>query len=171
MKNLFFLLALSLLAGTTQVRAQSEEADLTTIDGTILALYDVISGPAGMKRNWELFRYLFAPDAHLRAVQTSSGQPPSLLTMTPDQYIERVSDRFMERGFFENEISKKVDKFGHIVQVFSTYETREEAGGPVVQRGINSIQLAWYNKRYWIVSILWNGESEEHPVPEMYLGN
>lgn len=171
MKKLFFLLLPILFTGATSVKAQSEKADMTTVDGIITTLYDVISGPAGQARDWDLFRSLFVPEAHLRAVQASPDAPPRLLSMTPEQYIERVNDRFLERGFFEEELSRKVDEFGYVTQVFTTYQTKLEADGPVVQRGINSVQLAWYDDRYWIVSILWNGETDKHPIPEMYLGN
>ncbi|MFT4665895.1 MAG: hypothetical protein ACI8YQ_000946 [Polaribacter sp.] len=50
--------------------AQSEEAKdysekVKTLDSTIEALYGVISGDAGVKRGWDLFRYLFKEDAKL----------------------------------------------------------------------------------------------------------
>jgi hypothetical protein len=36
-------------------------------------------------------------------------------------------------------------------------------------RGINSIQLFYDGHRWWIVSIYWQHESPQHPVPENYL--
>jgi hypothetical protein len=36
-------------------------------------------------------------------------------------------------------------------------------------RGINSIQLFYDGARWWIMSICWQHESPEHPVPENYL--
>jgi len=36
-------------------------------------------------------------------------------------------------------------------------------------RGINSIQLFYDGSRWWIVSIYWQQESPEYPIPEKYL--
>ena len=48
-----------LAALVTQTPAQPSE--FATLDGTIKALYDVISGPAGAKRDWDRFKAVFAP--------------------------------------------------------------------------------------------------------------
>ena len=39
----------------------ADPADVSSIDAIVAALYDVISGPAGEKRDWARFRSLFAP--------------------------------------------------------------------------------------------------------------
>ena len=36
-------------------------------------------------------------------------------------------------------------------------------------RGINSIQLFYDGSRWWIVTVYWQHESAEHPIPEKYL--
>jgi hypothetical protein len=56
------------------------------------------------------------------------------------------------------------------VHVFSTYEARQKADDPKpFMRGINSIQLFNDGKRWWVVSILWQSESPDNPLPEKYL--
>jgi hypothetical protein len=37
------------------------------------------------------------------------------------------------------------------------------------QRGINSIQLMNDGKRWWVVTIFWQGEDEKSPLPQRYL--
>jgi hypothetical protein len=39
--------------------------DVSSMDAIIAALYDVISGPAGQKRDWDRLRSLFAKGARL----------------------------------------------------------------------------------------------------------
>src|SRR4051812_50067045 len=57
-------------------------ADVASIDHIIAALYDVISGPAGKKRDWDRFRLLFVPGARLiptapnRPAGGAGGAPP-----------------------------------------------------------------------------------------------
>lgn len=74
------------------------------------------------------------------------------------------------QGFFENEIARKTDAFGNIAHVFSTYDSRHKAeDAKPFARGINSIQLLNDGKRWWIVTVFWQGEDEKNPLPEKYL--
>ena len=52
----------------------------------------------------------------------------------------------------------------------STYETywSEEDAAPFM-RGINSIQLLYKDGRWWVVTIFWDNESPENPIPAEYL--
>jgi hypothetical protein len=43
----------------------ADPADVASIDAIITAAYDVISGPAGQKRDWDRERSLFIPGACL----------------------------------------------------------------------------------------------------------
>jgi hypothetical protein len=37
-------------------------------------------------------------------------------------------------------------------------------------RGINSLQLWYDSQRWWVITILWQGESKDTPIPEKYIG-
>ena len=76
-----------------------------------------------------------------------------------------------ERGFIEREIARRTEQYGDIAHVFSTYEAREREGGPVIMRGINSFQLVRHAGRWWVVSIMWQSESSQTPIPAGYLTN
>ncbi len=162
-------LLISLPSFGQEMKKKDYSADVASVDAIIAALYDVISGPAEMQRDWKRMRYLFATEARLRAVRAGKDGQASLLAMTIDDYVKRVEKPFMENGFFESELYRATEQYGHVTHAFSTYESRHTADGPVVARGINSIQIANYEGRFWIVSILWNGETEERPIPEKYL--
>ena len=86
------------------------------------------------------------------------------------QYIESVRPWFREHGFFEREVARRTERFGNIVHVFSTYESRHTLDDvePFV-RGINSIQLLWRERRWWVVTVFWQNESAEQPIPARYL--
>ena len=87
-----------------------------------------------------------------------------------EQYILNAKPYFEKEGFFEKEISRKTDQYGSVVQVFSTYESRHKATDATpFTRGINSIQLWNDGKRWWILSIFWQGETADNPIPEKYL--
>ncbi|HYK92281.1 MAG TPA: hypothetical protein VE398_26205, partial [Acidobacteriota bacterium] len=109
-----------------QVAQEPAGADVASLDATVAAVYDVISGPAGQKRNWDRMRSLFIPGARLIPVATAGGVRTARV-LTVDDYITRSSAVLEDKGFFEREVARRVERFGHIAHVFSTYESRREA--------------------------------------------
>ena len=151
----------------------ADPADVESIDAVIAATYDVISGPAGKKRDWKRERSLFWSGARLIPTATVPGRNDvdlAPLMLDVDGYIERVEPIFAKSGFYEKEIARRVDQFGQIAHVWSTYESRHNPNdAEAFMRGINSIQLFNDGKRWWILSIYWQHESSQHPLPEKYL--
>src|SRR5438874_2148659 len=150
-------------------------ADVGSIDAIINAAYDVISGPAGNKRDWNRERSLFLPGARLMPTVMEPGVAVSDDKIRPQMldvegFIKRSASYFEKNGFFEKEIARRTEQFGQIAHAWSTYESRHKADDPEpFMRGINSIQLFYDGNRWWIVSIYWQHESLEHPIPEKYL--
>jgi hypothetical protein len=175
---LISLLSASLAASARVQAPQSDKpstpaanaSDVASMDSIVAALYDVISGPAGKKRDWDRFRSLFIPGARLIPTgKRQSGEIASRVT-TVDGYATANSKFLEENGFFEKEVSRRTESFGNIAHVFSTYESRHKAeDAKPFARGINSIQLMNDGKRWWIVTVFWQGEGPDNPLPEKYL--
>ena len=148
-------------------------ADVESIDAIIKAAYDVISGPAGKKRDWERERSLFYPGARLIPTATVAGRNDvdlAPLVLDVEGYIARVEPLFAKEGFYETEIARRVEQFGRIAHVWSTYESRHDPSEKEpFMRGINSIQLFNDGARWWILSIYWQHESKQDPLPQKYL--
>jgi hypothetical protein len=147
--------------------------DVSSADAILAALYDVISGPAGQKRDWDRMRSLFVPGARLIPTRrdAQSGEV-RLLLLDVEGYITRSAPLLEKNGFFEKEIARRSERFGNILHAFSTYESRHTAADPApFARGINSIQLLFDGKRWWVVTIYWQGESPENPLPNEYLSS
>lgn len=141
-----------------------------TLDGTLKTLYGVISGEKGEARNWELFKYLFKPEAKLIPSGKNKEGVIGTRYMSADDYIESSGQWLIDNGFFEKEINRVVHTFGNITQVFSTYESfRSEADAKPFMRGINSIQLLNDGNRWWIVNIYWTQETKDNTIPKAYL--
>jgi hypothetical protein len=147
-----------------------QQKDVSSADAIINALYEVISGPPGEKRNWDRMRTLFVSEARMTATGRKPDSTYGKRSMTIEEYIA-ASGPFLEKdGFFEKEISKKTEQYGGVVHVFSTYESRKKADDPSpFMRGINSIQLWNDGKRWWIISIFWQSENKSEPIPQKYL--
>jgi hypothetical protein len=166
------LLALPAQAQESTVAAPSpvDTSDVASADALITALYGVISGDAGEERDWDRFRSLFAPGARLIPIQpTAPGEAPQATVLTPENYIERATPFFAQSGFYETEIAREMDRFGHLVHVFSTYESRRAPEEEPFARGINSIQLVQQDGRWWVLSIAWQPERPGQSIPPQYL--
>jgi hypothetical protein len=168
--------------GQTAKAVTPSAADVSSVDAVIAALYDVISGPAGKERDWDRMRSLFIPGARLMPTSPvrPAGTPPDApLTGTEmyathvydvEGYVERASKFFATEGFYEKEVARRTEAYGHIVHAWSTYESRHKADDPKpFARGVNSIQLMNDGKRWWVVSILWEAETPRTPLPDKYL--
>jgi hypothetical protein len=173
MKTLFSILIIAVfsIVATAQTVKEAAPADVSTIDGIMKAVYDVISGEAGKPRDWDRFRSLFHKDARL--IPTGKNPKTGVTgarAFTPEEYIQRSSPFMEKEGFFEREISRREEVWGTLAHVFSSYESRHNAtDAKPFARGINSFQLVNDGKRWWVMNILWLGETPENQVPKKYL--
>lgn len=154
--------------------AQTKEAnpaDVSSPDAIVKAVYDVISGDAGVARDWDRLRSLFHKSARL--IPSGKNKDTGVTganALTPEDYIKRVDPVFMKDGFHEREKARRIDQYGNIAQVFSTYESFRKADDKEpFMRGINSFQLLNDGKRWWVVTIFWLGETPDNPIPKKYL--
>lgn len=148
--------------------AQAE--DVASADAIIAALYDVISGAAGEKRDWDRFRSLFIPGARLIPTGRRPDGTVGHAVLTPEDYIARSGKLLEERGFFEREIGRTTAQFGAMLHAFSAYDSRwREDDAKPFARGINSIQLLNDGQRWWVVTVFWDAEREGQPLPENYV--
>jgi hypothetical protein len=145
-------------------------ADVSSVDAIMAATYDVISGPPTKKRDWDRFRSLFVPGARLIPADRGKDGTFKVDVITPDEYAKMADPYFSKNGFAEREIFRKSERYGNIMQIFSTYESRHDAGdAKPFARGINSFQLLYDGKRWWVVTIYWQEEDADNPLPKEFL--
>jgi hypothetical protein len=141
-----------------QAGSKAEDlAVLQTVDG----VYAAISGPVDQARDWTALRSLVTEDARFTPIGAQGHRP-----LTIDEYIERSGPSLVERGFFEVETGRRLERFGRIAHVWSAYEGSEGSReGPIIVRGINSFQLVRQDGRWKVFSILWQPAQADLPVP------
>ena len=170
------LAATTLAAQTAQPRspAPPASADGASVDAILNALYESVSHPDGAEPNWARMRGIFIPVGML--IPPKRPNEDMFTVLDVDQFRERVrkgADAAKQKGeptgFFEKEVARRLDCFGNVCQVFSTYEARRAAADekPFV-RGINSIQLLNDGERWWVASVVWDTERPNNPIPAQY---
>jgi hypothetical protein len=138
--------------------------DVQSLDGIMRAVYAVISGPAGT-RDWDRFRSLFLPQARFTQVGKAPDGSIYVMTWGVEDFIRDGTQYFAQEGFYENAIVNRPESFGNMTQVLSSYESRHNFGEKPFQRGVNSFQLLNDGKRWWVVSIFWDSERPDNPLP------
>ena len=141
--------------------------DVKSMDAILHAIYDVISGPAG-DRDWSRFRSVFLPQARFTEVNQAPDGSNVVLTWNVDEFVRDAGTVFAKDPFYEKGIVNRAESFGNVTQVFSSYESRRSPEGKPFERGINSIQLLNDGKRWWVVSILWDAERPNNPLPRKF---
>jgi hypothetical protein len=136
--------------------------DVKSLDSILAAVYDVISGPAG-DRDWNRFRSLFVPEARLTSA--SKKGDGSIFLRDVDGYARGAGGYFKTHAFYESAIVNRVERFGNIAQVFSSYASRNAPNEKPFARGVNSIQVFNDGTRWWVISILWDEETPNNPLP------
>jgi hypothetical protein len=149
----------------------SYRKDWASPETIVTALYDVISGPANEERDWSRFRSLFFGGARIIIASGSpDGRIESGKEWSVDGFVEAAEEYYRQNGFWEREITGKIEQFGNIAHSFSTYESRvgSEESDPI-GRGINSIQLIRQANRWWVIAIVFDVERPDRLIPKKYL--
>jgi hypothetical protein len=155
---------------TMPAHPAADPADVATPEAVIVALYEVISGPAELQqeRNWDRLRSLLAPRAAFRLVRWlgNDGVAHDLREWNAEAFIEVARSAWRETGFWEREVWSRTDGFGNIAHVLSTYESRVGSSDTEpVSRGVNSFQLIRTAGRWWLVSTVWDIEAPGNEIP------
>jgi len=142
-------------------------ADVKSMNGIIGAHYEVISGDAGVERDWNRFRSLFYPGARMipSGKNMKTGKVGARIG-SPEDYIAANGAFLVKEGFHETELGRHVDSYGTITQVFSAFEARNKTSdAKPFLRGINSIQLLNDGTRWWLLTVAWAPETADNPLP------
>jgi len=167
--KLYLITVLTILVTSSSFAQDKYAKDVETIDAIVEALYATISGEKGEARDWDRFRYLFIPEARL--IPTSKNQDGKLVysVSTPEEFLQRANQGFVENGFYEYETNRSTEDYGHVVHLFSTYASkRSKYDAEPFNTGINSIQLFNDGDRWWVVTIYWAHNTPYNPIPEKY---
>jgi hypothetical protein len=138
--------------------------DVKSLDAIMHAAYDSISGPAG-PRDWNRFRSLFLPQARFTQIGEGADGAKVVISWNVDEFVRDAGFIFAKDPFYENALVNKPESYGGMTQVLSSYESKRAPDGKPFDRGVNSFQVLNDGKRWWIVSIFWDSERADNPLP------
>jgi hypothetical protein len=132
-------------------------------------VYRIISREKGDTPDWDAFRNLFLPTVRFTVLNHDDTFPQPVESASLEELVEMMQDPYYEEGFTQYETGRVVDEYNGIAHVFHSYYGKDSEN--YEERGIASYQLVYFEDRWWIVSVLWTGDSNGVPVPEKYLDN
>src|SRR5579862_6229877 len=138
--------------------------DVKSVEAIVRAAYAAISGPAG-PRDWNRFRSLFLPQARFTQVGKNPDGSIYIISWNEEEFIRDAGALFSKDPFYENGLVNLPQTYGGMTQVFSSYASHRSPGDKPFDRGVNSFQVLNDGKRYWIVSIFWDSERPDNPLP------
>lgn len=140
---------------------------LKTVNGIVNETLRLISSEKGKTRNWEALRNLFLPTATLTVRNDNDSITQPMETVTLVEFIDLMHNEYYENGYLEYEMGKTVEEFNGIANVFQSFVGKDSEGKK--ERGINSYQLIYFDKRWWIANLLWTLETNSVKIPKRYL--
>ena len=153
---LIFATAASLVA---QERVANPD-DVATIDGLIKAYYESVSGHPG-KRDGERMLSLFVAGGKI-SIGLTGDKPTHELA---EEYLRTERFLTISDDFFEREIARDTQQFRDLANVISSYGISDAMENTnYTARGITVFQLVRHNDRWWIVSTMYQRESQEFPL-------
>jgi hypothetical protein len=173
MKKIILLFVLfSLVSINNNARAQvfTKYGDnVSTLNGIMKAYYDVVTVNKGEKPIYERDSLLHYGNVNVGWAEKTKSGKTAFKYVSLKEFHRLWDNEATSTGFYEVEISRKVEKFGAVYHVWSTYETRNTKTGPVIGRGINSIEMFYDGSRFWILGWFFDAERKDNPLPAKYL--
>lgn len=156
-----------------QVPWRQYAGDYTQIENVLTDLYKSVSFGPGDECDWERIRMLCHPDVVFY-------QPPlrGATNFRPydlEGFIQLFKDdiersNMKDSGFHERIGRHETTSFGRIAHSYVVFEIRMQPEAPnPLQRGVDSIQLALHDGRWWVTAINTDYEFTHQPIPERIL--
>ena len=144
--------------------------DVSTIDGIIKAYYEVVSGPAEQPRQWGRDSTLYMYNVRFVVIQEDATGAATARSMSHQEFIDESDASLSGKAFYEHEVHRITHRAGNVVQVLSTAEHTTAPDGPVAGRSVDSLELFWDGKRWWIAGVtIWDINSTKHLLPPEFL--
>lgn len=149
----------------------ARSGDVSSIHNIVEAFFNAISAPKGGTLDRERLQSLFVPNGRVEILIPSSGaQSTDVVFVSPDVYADKSNTAMKDEGFFDHALAMRVEHFGVMAHVYSSYESRKnlDDAKPFV-RGVKSFELLNSGGQWYITQVAWDREREGNPIPKVCL--
>ncbi|MFD2146464.1 hypothetical protein [Mucilaginibacter antarcticus] len=141
---------------------------IIAIDILTKEFYDTISFRDGVSPDSTTLYDIFHGDGLL--INNSSETALLYTALSYVQNLESLVAVGETKQYISLEIASKTEIFGKAAQRASIYEyTFADYEPEVMSRGINFIQYVQIGENWYITSMVWHDENEDHQIPAAYL--
>lgn len=164
MKKLLFITVF--ISVTFSLIAQVDTTAVKTPEGICAAMLAFISFEKNEVKDWDDFRNLFLPTAHLMSFRFQPGESLSkqAKNLTLEEFVRYFGPGYPKNGFEEYVIGLEVKEFNGIASVFQSFYCKT-LNGSYEARGVNAYQLVYLNNRWWIAHSMFTNETEDSKLP------
>ena len=161
----------TLVPAQTRRREPPAPADAASVESIVAAYYSAMSHAPGKPPDFERLRGIVLYVGMIVPPKTSAENfTVSDVDALENHYQKNGGGKDAALGLVEREIGRRIDCFGAVCHVFSTYEARHtESDARPFERGIRSMQVLRDGKRWWIASVTWDVERPDNQIPAKYL--
>ncbi len=165
-RSVFTIIATFFLSTSAIAESSGEHsADWVSPQAIVAALYETVSLEPGETGDWDRFRELFADGAQL-VMALQGSRMSGLLATDVEGLISQSEAAYAATGFIESELEQRVESFGQMASVYSSFEVRLKASDPApMMRGLNHFQLLNDGERWYIVSNVSVIENDRWQLP------
>lgn len=125
------------------------------LERTVDSYFRILSGPAGLQRDAGSFDLLFLPTARIDAVGIDAAGNNQLFPQSVDEFIDHVNGYVRERGFIQSDGDREIHCTGRLASVVTRFESRNEPGGALIDRGSMRFHLLHDDGRWRIAHVMW----------------
>ncbi|NQY10297.1 MAG: hypothetical protein HRT71_12390 [Flavobacteriales bacterium] len=171
MKNLIII---TLLFAATSVQAVDLDSlykdDVSSIEKLCDAMLQAFSGKASEQKDWTRFENLFLTLS--QQINVAGGDEPYVNVESMAAFMEEEKPWYDKTDFSEWAIKYTIREFGNMASVIQTfgyeYNTPSDDDA-AIGAGFTAFQLIYLEERWWIVSLIWEGETEKNKIAEQYM--
>jgi hypothetical protein len=131
----------------------------------VAQVYATVSGDRGAERDWQRFEQMFVAGGTLVVAAQGKDGAPRHRVLTPAEFAQAAAANSRQQAFYEAPMVTRVEVFGGVAQVWSSYTARSAPAAAPFARGVNTFTLVRTQSGWRIVTIAWSEEAPGCALP------
>ena len=131
--------------------------DSAGLTNTLDAYFAALSGPQG-ERDWTALRAATLDTARFDPIGIDQAGQNRYYPQSREEFLAHIDAYARTTGFFQRPVDPEFRCWRRVAQVWTRFESRNAADGPVIDRGRMGLHLVHDGTRWSIAHVQWNSE-------------